>query len=74
MAVDLQLDSMSTAEKLRLMESIWDSLRIAPDLMTPDWHREVLAERTRQIESGDVEFSNWDDVRARLNKLGKDAD
>jgi len=74
MAVDLELDSMSTVEKLRLMESIWDSLRVAPDLVTPDWHREVLAERTQQIESGEVEFSNWDDVRDRLNKLGKDAD
>jgi hypothetical protein len=74
MTVELPLDSMTTTEKLHLMESIWDSLRKVPDLPAPEWHREVLAERTRQLESGDVEFSDWDDVKKRLNELGKDAD
>jgi putative addiction module component (TIGR02574 family) len=71
MSVDLPLNSMTTSEKLQLMESIWDSLRTVPDLPAPDWHREVLAERTRQIEAGEVEFSDWEDVKKRLNKLGE---
>ena len=74
MSVDLPLNSMSTTEKLQLMESIWDSLRNAPDLAAPEWHRELLAERTRQLENGEVEFSDWDDVKIRLNELGKNAD
>jgi putative addiction module component (TIGR02574 family) len=71
MSVDLPLDSMTTSEKLQLMESIWDSLRTIPDLPAPDWHREVLAERTRQIEAGEVEFSDWEDVKKRLDELGE---
>ena len=74
MNFDLPLDSMTTMEKLHLMESIWDSLRNVPDLPAPDWHREVLAERTRQIEAGEVEFSDWTDVKKRLDALGKNAD
>ncbi len=74
MSLDLPLNSMTISEKLHLMESIWDSLRGSPDLPAPEWHREVLEERTRQIEAGEVEFSDWDDVKTRLDKLGKDED
>ena len=74
MSVDLPLGSMSTSEKLRLMESIWDSLRTAPDLPVPEWHREVLEERTRRIEAGEVEFSDWEEVKQRLSRLGKNED
>ena len=74
MSVELPLDSMSTTEKLQLMESIWDSLRNAPDLPAPEWHRELLAERTRQLENNEVEFSDWDDVKIRLSELDKNAD
>ena len=54
MSVDLPLGSMTTSEKLQLMESIWDSLRTVPDLPSPLWHREVLEERTRQLDAGEV--------------------
>ena len=72
MSVDLPLGSMTTSEKLQLMESIWDSLRTVPDLKVPGWHREVLEERTRQLEAGEVEFSDWEEVKERLSRLGKD--
>ncbi len=74
MSVELPLGSMTTSEKLHLMESIWDSLRTAPDLPVPDWHRQVLEERTRQLDAGEVEFSDWEAVKERLSRLGKDGD
>lgn len=74
MSLNLPLNSMTTREKLDLMESIWDSLRGSPDLPSPDWHREILAERTRQIEAGEVEFLDWEDAKKRLNRLGNDKD
>ena len=73
METNLPLDSMSVVEKLHLMEAIWDSLRHEPELPTPDWHKNILAERTQKLENGEEEFSDWEDVKNRLNHLGKDA-
>lgn len=70
MSVDLPLDSLSTIEKLQILETVWDSLRQVPDLPTPEWHREILAERTRRLESGEATLVSWQDAKKRLNELG----
>ena len=54
MSTELPLDSISTTDKLKIMESVWASLRDAPDLPTPEWHRELLAERKRRLEAGEA--------------------
>jgi hypothetical protein len=46
----LPLKEMTVAEKLQLMEVLWDDLSRNPeDIPSPAWHEEVLAERQRQI-------------------------
>ena len=44
MSNELPLESMSTVEKLKVIETVWSSLSDPSDLPVPDWHREVLAE------------------------------
>jgi len=70
MSTDLPLDSMSNAEKLKVIESVWASLSDPAELPVPDWHREVLAERKRRLESGEVSVFSWEDAKKRLNELG----
>jgi hypothetical protein len=72
MSTDLPLDSMSTIEKLKILETVWESLHDAPDLPTPEWHREVLAERKQRLESGETTVSTWEDAKKRLNELGNE--
>jgi putative addiction module component (TIGR02574 family) len=72
MSTDLPLDSMTTIEKLKILESVWDSLREAPDLPTPEWHRELLAERKQRLKSGKATISTWEDAKKRLNELGNE--
>ena len=69
MSTELPLDSMSTTDKLKIMESVWASLRNAPDLPTPQWHRELLAERKQRLETGQATVSSWNDAKKRLNEL-----
>ena len=43
MSVDIQIESLSVAEKVQLLESVWESLCAHPgDVQSPEWHREVL--------------------------------
>ena len=72
MSTELPLDSMSTTDKLKIMESVWASLRNAPDLPTPQWHRELRAERKQRLETGQATVSSWDDAKKRLNELGNE--
>ncbi|MEQ8211768.1 MAG: addiction module protein [Lacipirellulaceae bacterium] len=72
MPVDLPLDSMSVADKLATIETIWASLCQKPsDVESPAWHEEVLKERKRRLESGEATLSPWQEVKQRLQKLGQ---
>ena len=61
---------MSTAEKLRVMEEIWDSLRREGNgaLSMPSWHADVLADRGGAADASKMEFADWATVRDRLRK------
>jgi putative addiction module component (TIGR02574 family) len=70
MTITLQqfgIDKLSIAERLELIEKIWDSLpeQIAPDEV-PAWHLAILAERRAQAEAQPGLGKPWDEVFARL--------
>ena len=57
MSTTIDLQEMTTPDKLRLMEELWQNLSInASEVASPEWHGEVLAERDRLIESGKETF------------------
>lgn len=72
MSVDIQIETLSVAEKIRLLESVWQSLCAYPcDVTSPEWHREVLDERRRRLEDGRATISAWTDAKARLMQIGR---
>jgi hypothetical protein len=51
------------------MELLWASLASTPEAApSPDWHREVLAERMAKIERGEAEFLTVPELKERLQK------
>lgn len=72
MSIELSLENMSVAEKLRVMETVWASLCQKPaDFASPEWHAKVLAQRAHRLESGEATISTWSDARQRLQDLGR---
>jgi uncharacterized protein YlaI len=52
-----EVKNMSTKERLEVMEVIWESLVNEPEeLETPECHKQILQERERRIEVGEVRF------------------
>jgi len=72
MSNELPLETMSTVEKLKVIESVWASLDDPSALPVPEWHRTLLDERRQRLESGDVTLSSWEDAKKRLNELGSE--
>ena len=72
MGSDFSLDNMTVADKLNAMERLWEPLRDTPDnVPSPDWHLEILEERERRLANGQATASSLQDVRNRLENLGK---
>ena len=60
-----EIKKMSKIERLQAMEALWDSLiDEESEIESPEWHRDVLEERRRKIETGKAEFISLEEVRA----------
>ncbi|MFZ4538218.1 addiction module protein [Propionivibrio sp.] len=69
----IDIVELPTAEKLKLMESLWDSLCMAPvnDIHSPAWHAEVLTERMRRLDAGNERVSSWSEAKERIRNQVK---
>ncbi len=64
MNIGLQIKEMSMKEKLMTMEALWDDLcHEKKELDSPEWHKNVLAERTEVMESGPAEYITVDQLK-----------
>ncbi len=64
MDINALLKEMSSEEKIRTMETIWDDLCREADLITsPSWHRDVLHEREEQVKEGSASFIDWEKAK-----------
>lgn len=74
MAVTLPLETMSTQEKIQLMESIWEDLCSRADTFSsPAWHEKVLDEREVAVKRGEDNFVDWDTAKNNItNDISED--
>ncbi len=60
---------MTLAEKLDTLEVLWENISQDGNAFeSPDWHAGVLKERERLIQSGEVQFIDWEQAKAELLK------
>ena len=72
-AVDLK--HLSVPEKVELMEALWDDLCDDPnDIAVPEWHKELLDERERQVARGEARFIDWETAKRQLADRTKTAE
>jgi hypothetical protein len=69
MQVALPLDRMTTLEKLRVIEEVWDDLcRSKEDIPSPAWHEDVLRFREKQVQYGESKFLDLKDAKRALQE------
>lgn len=60
-------DELTVEEKLDYVESLWDRIAARPETMpVPDWHLEVIQQRTQERQTGSHNGRSWDDFREEL--------
>jgi putative addiction module component (TIGR02574 family) len=69
MSVKLPLDKMTIQEKLAAMESLWDDLSRSPKAIeSPEWHKEILDQRSKRIAEGTGQFVDWEAAKASIRE------
>lgn len=67
-----QLAALTVAEKVRLLQQVWQSLCAHPDsIASPDWHADVLMERRQRLLDGSATSIPWHEAKARLQRLAE---
>lgn len=63
----IEIQQMSTSERLRAMETLWGLLcHDSEELESPVWHGEILADRKRRIEFGEASFLSIEEAKEKL--------
>ncbi len=58
---------LSRAEKLRVMEAIWEDLSKDDDqLESPQWHQKALQQTEERLEKGQEDTVDWSDAKRTL--------
>lgn len=60
-----EIKKMSIIERFQIMEALWDSLLDEESEMeSPEWHLDILEDRTRKIANGNAEFISIEELKA----------
>ena len=63
----LNIDALSTTERLQLIEELWDSLSGSPDAMpVSEAQREELDSRLDDLEGSGATDNPWDEVLQQI--------
>ena len=66
-AKSLGIDRLSVAERILLVEEIWDSIAAEPAALDiPESHKQELDRRLAEYEANPAAGSTWDEVKARI--------
>ena len=67
-----EVKRLPLAEKLQIMEAIWEDLRARAEAVpVPEWHKDLLDERRKAVEDGREEVLDWETIKDALGSRRK---
>lgn len=67
--VDLPLAKLTLAQKLDLIEVLWDDItKDEKVLESPSWHEAVLRDREKALEAGKAKVHDWEQAKERIRR------
>lgn len=67
--INLPLSQYTFAQKLGLLEDVWDNL-VGDEkrLNSPAWHEKIIADRKEALAAGKIITSDWEEAKNRIRK------
>jgi hypothetical protein len=67
MLIQAGIQKMSISKRMGTMDKLWVSIfDSAADVPSPDWHKEILENRAKEIKDGKAEWMTLEELRAAL--------
>ena len=64
-----EIKKMTPIERIQTMELLWDVMsHEEEEIVSPNWHEEILNERKNKINSGKTNFISLDQLKNKFNK------
>lgn len=68
----LSIENLTRAEKLQMMEALWDDLaRDSVTLSSPEWHAQALKEAEQAVADNRAGFVSWEAAKKTLRASGR---
>lgn len=65
--MNIDTKQMTTAEKMRAMEALWDDLcHQAADIPSPEWHGDLLSQREEALSKGSEAATDWEEAKKKI--------
>jgi hypothetical protein len=61
------IEAIRETDDERILFAISRLLQVDEDI--PDWHKEILQERSDKMEGGEEKLYDWDDIKDKLKNL-----
>lgn len=62
-----QIERLSRAEKLQVMEALWEDLSKSDEAVeSPPWHHQTLRETELRVSSGQENIVDWEAAKREL--------
>lgn len=69
LSTELSVFDLSPAEKLQLVEDLWDDLAATPEAVPiHDWQKEEVARRKTNLMNNPGSGLDWEDVKRRIRQ------
>ena len=66
---ELPLSQLTFAQKLDIMEALWDDLsKNEKAIESPAWHEDILKDREKALAAGKLSISDWEEAKDRIRK------
>ena len=67
MVTAVQIEEMTRAEKLQVMEALWADLsKSEEEVESPAWHADVLRETEARVAAGEERITDWEVAKREL--------
>ncbi|CAN5443619.1 hypothetical protein BH23BAC3_BH23BAC3_14890 [soil metagenome] len=64
----IEIEKLSTSEKIELMEKLWTDISSSTEYIPPAWHGEELTRRKKLVTEDKIGYTDWNKAKEEIRK------
>ena len=68
MQKSMNINQLTTVEKIELMEKLWQDLSRSTDYSLPNWHKDELSRRKQAVSEGKLKYQDCETAKNAIQE------